>query len=149
MTLPAGEPMGNQAGPQTPSRAEAGPSSRTWCRGGLILTVAAPFLLLGCSGNGGDGPAGGGTPAPAGTAVPALDDAADRVLAGLPAACSPSVASALTRLQTRMSPQRTATEADVTAVRTALATCNDDATAPEVEAIGLSLDVASDIIAGR
>ncbi|MFN8669624.1 MAG: hypothetical protein U0164_20720 [Gemmatimonadaceae bacterium] len=48
-----------------------------------------------------------------------------------------------------MSPQRTATSTDVQSARTALAQCPDDAAAADRDAIGLALDVADDVIAGR
>lgn len=113
-------------------------------------------LPAACSG-GGDGGGGGGgvvnpppvTPPPAGDPVPSLEDASSRLLAGLAGTCLTTVTSSLTTLRSKMSPQRTATAADVQTVRAALAQCPDDATAADRDAIGLALDVADDVIAGR
>ena len=112
------------------------------------------LVLVGCSG-GGDKGGGGvvnpppGNPPPAGDPVASLEDASGRLVAGLSGSCLSGVTSALTTLRGKMSPQRTATSTDVQTVRTALAQCPDDATAADRDAIGLALDVADDVIAGR
>lgn len=122
---------------------------------GTMLLVAACSSGISCSGGGGDGGGGGvvnpppGNPPPAGNPVSALEDASTRLIAGLAGSCLSGVTTALTALRAKMSPSRTATSADVQLVRTALAQCPDDATAADRDEIGLALDVADDVIAGR
>ncbi|MFN8573721.1 MAG: hypothetical protein U0132_16820 [Gemmatimonadaceae bacterium] len=113
-------------------------------------TIVLVCIGSGCTGgDSGAGPGGGGPPPVTGAVVPALEDAAERLVGGLPAVCLSGVSSALTALRAKMSPTRTATAADVSAVRTALSGCTDDASAADRDAIRLALDVADDVIAGR
>lgn len=120
------------------------------------MAIACTVGVVACSGGGG-GDGGGGVvnppnnppPPPSGDPVPSLEDASDRLLAGLSSTCLASVTAALTSLRGKMSPSRTATAADVNAVRSALATCPDDATAADRDALRLALDVADDVVAGR